>query len=211
MYALREAAFRDEESAYRFVEERVWPNGPVCPHCGGAKRIGKLKGKSTRIGTYKCYTCRKPFTVKMGTVWEDSHVPLHLWLQAVYLLCTTRSSVNIHRLQRTLGVTLNTACFMAERICGALPGNSDQSGDRDQKGEATATDDENEAQKPLPKAQQLVRRIRARALASHSTRVLSPAPGAPFAESDSAADILLQIGQASLSSELSPSRPPTPP
>jgi transposase-like protein len=56
--------FHNEEAAYVYVEARVWPHGPVCPHCGGFDRIGKMGGKSTRIGTYKCYQCRKPFTVK---------------------------------------------------------------------------------------------------------------------------------------------------
>ena len=56
------------------------------PHCGGTDRIGKLQGKSTRHGVYKCYQCRKPFTVKVGTVFEDSHVPMRFWLQAMYLL-----------------------------------------------------------------------------------------------------------------------------
>ena len=70
--------FHNKEAAYAFVEKRIWPNGPVCPHCQEAARIGKLQGKSTRIGTYKCYGCRKPFTVKVGTIFEDSHVKMHL-------------------------------------------------------------------------------------------------------------------------------------
>ena len=67
---LSDRHFHDEVAAYQFVEERVWPNGPICPHCGGVDRISAMKGKSTRIGTYKCYQCRKPFTVKVGTVLE---------------------------------------------------------------------------------------------------------------------------------------------
>jgi hypothetical protein len=73
--------FHDEHAAYAYVEKRIWPNGPVCPHCGGVERIGKLQGKSTRIGVYKCYQCRKPFRATVGTVFEASHVPLRLWLQ----------------------------------------------------------------------------------------------------------------------------------
>src|SRR5271170_7146079 len=72
-------AFQDEAAAYAWVEARVWPEGPICPHCGGIDRIGKLQGKSTRVGVYKCYQRRKPFTVKVGTVFEDSHVPMR-WL-----------------------------------------------------------------------------------------------------------------------------------
>ena len=80
------SVLQNETAAYAWVEARVWPNGPVCPHCGGVDRISKMQGKSTRIGTYKCYQCRKQFTVKVGTVFEDSHVPLHIWLQAIFLL-----------------------------------------------------------------------------------------------------------------------------
>src|SRR5262249_31435688 len=82
---LENTPFRDEEAAYRFVEARIWPNGPVCPHCGNADsaKIGRLSGKSTRIGVRKCYECRKPFTVKVGTIFEASHIPLYIWLQAM--------------------------------------------------------------------------------------------------------------------------------
>ena len=80
------STFTDEAAAYDWVEARVWPEGPICPHCGGVDRIGKMEGKSTRIGAYKCYQCRKPFTVKVGTIFEASHVPMHLWLQAMFLL-----------------------------------------------------------------------------------------------------------------------------
>jgi transposase-like protein len=108
--------FHDEAAAYAYVEKRVWPQGPVCPHCGGVERIGALKGKSTRIGVYKCYQCRKPFTVKVGTIFEDSHVPLHLWLQAMHFMCSGKKGVSANQLHRTLGVTLKTAWFMAHRI-----------------------------------------------------------------------------------------------
>lgn len=77
--------FRNEEAAYRYVEDIVWPDGRVCPRCGVIDKSGPLKGKSTRIGVYKCYACRKPFTVKVGTIFEKSHVPMHLWLQAMHL------------------------------------------------------------------------------------------------------------------------------
>ena len=68
--ALSAAHFHNDEAAYAFVEARLWPTGPVCPHCGGVERISKMGGKSTRIGLYKCYQCRKPFTVKIGTIFE---------------------------------------------------------------------------------------------------------------------------------------------
>ncbi len=80
---LSEDRFHNEEAAYTWVEERLWPNGPVCFHCKGGERVGKMAGKTTRIGLYKCYACRKPFTVKMGTVFEASHVAMRMWLQAI--------------------------------------------------------------------------------------------------------------------------------
>jgi transposase-like protein len=112
--------FHNEEAAYTFVESKVWPNGPVCPHCGGTERISKMQGESTRIGTYKCYVCRKPFTVKVGTIFEDSHVALRLWLQAIYLMCASKKGISANQLHRTLGVTLKTAWFMAHRIRYAM-------------------------------------------------------------------------------------------
>ena len=111
---------QDEGAACAWVESRLWPNGPVCPHCGGVDRISKMHGKSTRIGTYKCYRCRKKFTVKVGTVFEDSHVPMRLWVQAMYLLCSSKKGISSNQLARTLGVQLKTAWFMSHRIREAM-------------------------------------------------------------------------------------------
>ena len=113
---LNEKHFHDEAAAYCFVEARVWPEGPVCPHCGGVDRISPLKGKSTRLGVYKCYDCRKPFTVKVGTVFESSHVKLHLWLQAMFLMASSKKGISSNQLHRTLGVTLKTAWFLSHRL-----------------------------------------------------------------------------------------------
>lgn len=110
----------NEEAAYAYVEARIWPEGPVCPHCGGDERIGKFAGKSTRIGTYKCYQCRKPFTVKVGTIFEDSKVPMHIWLRAIYLIVGSKKGISSNQLHRTLGVTLKTAWFMSHRIREAM-------------------------------------------------------------------------------------------
>ena len=113
--------FHNEEAAYSYVEARLWPNGPVCPHCGadGAK-IGALTGKTARPGLRKCYGCRKQFTVKIGTIFEDSHAPLRLWLQAVYLICSSKKGISTRQLQRTLGVGMKTAWFMGHRIRHAM-------------------------------------------------------------------------------------------
>ena len=118
--ALSAPHFHDEEAAYAYVEARIWRNGPVCPHCGGVDRISKMQGKSTRIGTYKCYQCRKPFTVKIGTIFESSHVKMHLWLQAMYLIAGSKKGISSNQLHRILGVTLKTAWLMSHRIRGAM-------------------------------------------------------------------------------------------
>lgn len=119
---LSDKHFHDERAAYAFVEARLWPNGPTCPHCGNAdpNRIVKMAGKSTRIGVHNCRECRKPFTVKVGTVFESSHVPLRLWLQAVHLLCSSKKGISSNQLHRILGVTLKTAWFMSHRIREAM-------------------------------------------------------------------------------------------
>ena len=117
---LSDKHFHDEAAAYRFVEKRVWPDGPVCPRCDSGERIGKLKGKSTRPGVYKCYACRKPFSVKVGTIFESSHVPLHLWLQAIFLMASSKKGLSANQLHRTLGLTLKTAWFLAHRIREAM-------------------------------------------------------------------------------------------
>jgi transposase-like protein len=112
--------FHDETAAFEFLEARVWPKGPVCPHCGGVERISKMQGKSTPVGSYKCYQCRSKFTVKVGTVFESSHVKLHIWLQAVALLTSSKKGISANQLHRTLGVTLKTAWFIGHRIREAM-------------------------------------------------------------------------------------------
>ncbi|GAA0861909.1 IS1595 family transposase [Sphingopyxis soli] len=125
--ALSAPHFHNEEAAFAYVEARVWPEGPICPHCGGVERIGKMGGKSTRLGLYKCYQCRKPFTVRIGTIFESSHVALHIWLQAMYLIAGSKKGISSNQLHRTLGVTLKTAWFMSHRIREAMK--SDTLGD----------------------------------------------------------------------------------
>ncbi len=116
MSVLDQKHFYDEAAAYKFVEARVWPEGRICPHCGVVDESGALKGKSTRIGVYKCYACRKPFTVKVGTIFESSHIKLHVWLQAMFLLCSSKKGISSNQLARTLGITLKSAWFMSHRI-----------------------------------------------------------------------------------------------
>lgn len=120
MSILSRKEFHDEQAAYDYVEARVWPEGATCPKCGERERVSRMGGKSTRIGTYKCYQCRKPFTVKVGTIFESSHVPMHIWLQAIFLMCASKKGISSNQLHRTLGVTLKTAWFMSHRIREAM-------------------------------------------------------------------------------------------
>lgn len=110
----------DERAAYAFVEARVWPQGRVCPHCGVIGESKLMGGEATRIGLYKCYACRKQFNVKIGTIFEKSHVPMHLWLQAIFLIASSKKGISANQLHRTLGVTLKTAWFMSHRIREAM-------------------------------------------------------------------------------------------
>jgi transposase-like protein len=120
MSVLSRPEFHNEEKAYEYVEARIWPNGATCPKCGERERVSKMGGASTRIGAYKCYKCRKPFTVKVGTIFESSHVSMCLWLQAIYLMCASKKGISSNQLHRTLGVTLKTAWFMSHRIREAM-------------------------------------------------------------------------------------------
>src|SRR5438132_8581839 len=117
---LSEPQYHSEPAAYAFIEAHVWPNGRICPHCGSVDRSGPLMGKSTRIGVYKCYDCRKPFTVKIGTIFEASHIPMHVWLQAIFLIASSKKGISSNQLHRSLGVTLKSAWFMSHRIREAM-------------------------------------------------------------------------------------------
>ena len=120
MSILSKPYFHDETAAYEKLESIVWPNGPVCPHCGGIGRIYALTGKTTRVGLRKCGQCRQQFTAKVGTVFEFSHVPLHKWLQAAFLMASSKKGISSNQLHRTLGVTLKTAWFMSHRLREAM-------------------------------------------------------------------------------------------
>src|ERR1700731_2634438 len=112
--------FNDEAAAYAFVEARIWPNGRVCPHCGVVDQSGTLKGKSNRIGLYKCYACRKPFTVKVGTIFEASHIAMRDWLTAIHLICSSKKGISSNQLYRPLGITFKFDWFMSPRIREAM-------------------------------------------------------------------------------------------
>ncbi|MBY0408497.1 MAG: IS1595 family transposase [Rickettsiales bacterium] len=112
--------FHNEEAAIKHLEGIVWADGVVCPKCGVVDNSSALKGKSTRPGLRKCYSCRKQFTVKVGTVFESSHIPLHKWLQAAFLMASSKKGISSHQLHRTLEVTYKTAWFMTHRLREAM-------------------------------------------------------------------------------------------
>ena len=118
--ALSRPYLHNEPAAYAFVESQLWADGRPCPHCGVLDESTALKGKSTRMGVYKCRACRKPFTVKIGTVFEGSNIKLHVWLQAIFLLSSSKKGISSNQLSRSLGITLKSAWFLSHRIREAM-------------------------------------------------------------------------------------------
>lgn len=109
--------FPDAEVARLYLEDRLWPNGPVCPECRGGARITVRKK-----GFYRCNACAFDFTIRTGTVFERSHIPLHKWVYAMYLLITARKGISSMQLAKEIGVTQKSAWFMLHRLreaCGS--------------------------------------------------------------------------------------------
>jgi hypothetical protein len=126
---LSDPRFFNEEAAFDYVESQLWPEGPICPHCGSmAEKIGRLEGVRSKpskknpegvvqVGLRKCYACRGPaFTVRKGSIFEDSHLPLKMWLQAIHLLCASKKGISTRQLQRMLGCGMKTAWHLGHRI-----------------------------------------------------------------------------------------------
>jgi hypothetical protein len=130
MATIQAKQYHDEEAARKHLEAAVWPDGPVCPHCGVIGEAYLMGGKSTRRGLWKCSGCREPFSVTVGTIFEDSHIPLHKWLLAIHLMCSSKKGISAHQLWRNLWDvdpitgkqkgSYRTAWFMAHRIRWAL-------------------------------------------------------------------------------------------
>ena len=120
MSILTKSYFHNEKKAFAYLESILWKDGVVCPHCGTIDRYYVLNGKTTRVGLKKCKDCKKQFTVKVGTVFESSHVPLHKWLQAAYLIASSKKGMSAHQLHRILEVTHKTAWFMFHRLREAM-------------------------------------------------------------------------------------------
>lgn len=131
MSVLSRPYFHDEAAAFEHVESILWPQGPVCHHCGSMANHYSLKGVRTkptkknpngveRHGLYKCKDCRKQFTVRMGSIFEETHLPLHKWLQAIHLMASSKKGISAHQLHRVLECTYKTAWFLAHRIREAM-------------------------------------------------------------------------------------------
>jgi transposase-like protein len=118
--------FSDEDKARGFLEAQRWPEGPICPHCGELNNAYRLeptqskKNAHVRKGVWKCGGCREQFSVTVGTIMEDSHIPLTKWLLAFHLLCASKKGMSAHQLHRMLKVTYKSAWFMAHRIRYAM-------------------------------------------------------------------------------------------
>ncbi|HEV3143491.1 MAG TPA: IS1595 family transposase [Gemmataceae bacterium] len=116
--------FTNEDAARDFIENRVWPNGPVCPHCE-CTEVYKLEAREgsqspVRPGVYKCKKCRKQFTVRIGTIFEDSKIPFSKWLMAIHLMNSSKKGISSLQISRELGITPKSAWFMTHRIREAM-------------------------------------------------------------------------------------------
>lgn len=113
--------YTDDNAARAHLEKLLWPEGPICPHCGVVDQATRLKGKSTRVGVWNCRACDEPFTVTVGTVYERSHIPLHKWVYATHLMAASKKGISAVQLQRMLGLgSYRSAWFLAHRIREAL-------------------------------------------------------------------------------------------
>ena len=122
--------YHDDDAARAHLESLLWPEGPVCPHCGNvdAKRIHLMQGKSTRPGLYKCKDCRKPFTVTIGTVMERSKIRLSKWVLAAQIMSSSKKGFSALQLQRMIGTNYETAWFLFHRLREACPSPDDATG-----------------------------------------------------------------------------------
>src|SRR3954466_14102407 len=121
MSNLQSPIFSDETKARKWLEARVWPQGPVCPHCGVTEEhVTKLEGGKHRPGLYQCNECREQFTVTVKTVFERSKIPLTKWLAALFLLTASKKGVSAHQIHRSLGISYKSSWFMMHRLREAL-------------------------------------------------------------------------------------------
>lgn len=123
---LNSPIFQDENAAREWLEARMWPDGPVCPHCGSYS-VTAMRGEKHRAGLFQCNDCREQFTVTVGSVMERSHIPLNKWVLAIYLMSASKKGMSAHQMHRMLGISYKSTWFMCHRIReamreGKLPG-----------------------------------------------------------------------------------------
>lgn len=120
MSNLSNPIFQDDAKAREWLEARVWPEGPVCPHCGTVDQATLMKGKSHRAGLYQCNACREPFSVTIGTLYERSKVPLHKWLAVTHLMMASKKGMSALQISRMIGLSYKTTWFLCHRIRESL-------------------------------------------------------------------------------------------
>lgn len=120
MSDLSNPIFHDADKAREWLETQLWKDGRICPHCGTDGQSTLMQGKTTRPGLYQCNSCRKPFTVTVGTLYERSHIPLHKWLAATHLLMASKKGMSALQISRMLGISYKSAWFMCHRIRESL-------------------------------------------------------------------------------------------
>jgi transposase-like protein len=118
-FDLTNPVFSDAEKAREYLEKLHWPHGAECPHCE-SMNVTKLTAKTARPGLHMCNACRKQFTVTVGTIFEDSKIPLNKWLLAFRLLNGGKKGISANEQKRHLGLTYKSAWFMAHRIREAM-------------------------------------------------------------------------------------------
>lgn len=117
---LADPIFNDEHAAWKHFEATLWPDGPICPHCGVVDAADPIIGKTARHGLYRCHECVKQFTATIGTLYEGSHIPMHKWLLATHLMCASKKGMSALQLSRMLGLSYKSAWFLCHRIREAM-------------------------------------------------------------------------------------------
>jgi transposase-like protein len=145
---LTDPRFLNPEKAREWLEQQRWPQGPYCSHCGSFSVTG-LSGKAHRPGVYQCNDCRQQFTVTTGSMMERSKIPLNKWLMAMHLMASSKKGYSAHQLHRTLGITYQSAWFLAHRIREAM--GNDKSGPLGGEGKTVEVDETYFGQRENPK------------------------------------------------------------
>ena len=149
MCDLTNPAFTDEDKAREFIESSRWPDGLICPFCGQLNTVAKLGGKSMGPGWYYCSSCQDKFTVRVGTIMERSHIPMHKWLLASHLIVASKNGISALQLSRMLGITYKSSWFMCHRIReGMTPATRSPIGGQEPRGRSRRNADRRQGQEP---------------------------------------------------------------